>query len=104
MRARLKSIRYNGDFRFAFAYDDGLTAELEFSSYSNGRKGPMIEAMADETFFSQAFIDHGVLTWPNGYDVCPDVLRAWCEAGRILSRDETGALLAQGERAPANVE
>ena len=101
MRPRLISIRYNGDFRFAFAYEDGLTAELDFSSYPGARQGPMIEALTHEKFLAQAFIDHGVLTWPNGYDVCPDVLRAWCEAGRILNRDELGTLLAQREATPA---
>jgi hypothetical protein len=33
--------------------------------------------------------------------VCPDVLRAWCEAGRILSREETDARVAQSR--PATV-
>jgi hypothetical protein len=88
-------LRNNGDHRLAFAYDDGLVAELDFASYLNDRHGPMVEPLAEPGFFAQAFIDHGVLTWPNGYDICPDVLRAWCEAGRILPREETEARLFQ---------
>ncbi|MBI4623107.1 MAG: DUF2442 domain-containing protein [Verrucomicrobia bacterium] len=101
MRPRLKTIRYNGDHRLAFAYEDGLAAELDFSAYLTGRSGPMIAPLGEERFFAQAFIDHGVLTWPNGYDVCPDILRAWCEAGRILSREETDGRVAQSLPSPA---
>ena len=35
-----------------------------------------------------------------GYDVCPDVLRAWCEAGRILSHEETAGRVAQSPSVP----
>jgi hypothetical protein len=103
MRSPLKSLRYNGDFRFAFAYRDGLTVELDFSSYAQGLRGPVGSALASEAFFSRAYVDHGVLTWPNGYDVCPDVLRAWCEAGRILGKDEINARLNQGESSTVGV-
>jgi hypothetical protein len=89
MRPKLKSLRHTGDFLIAFTYDDGLVAELDFRDHLAGRSGPMVEPLQDEQFFAQAFIDHGVLTWPNGYDVCPDVLRVWGEAGSILSPAET---------------
>ena len=95
MRPRLRTIRHNGDYQLAFAYDDGLVAELDFASYVIARSGPMIEPLGDPKYFAQAFIDHGVLTWPHGFDVCPDILRAWCEAGRILSREETGQRIAK---------
>ncbi len=44
-------------------------------------------------------MDHGVLTWPNGYDVCPDVLRLWAEAGSILSQAETDRRCAEHRKA-----
>jgi hypothetical protein len=91
MKPHVKSLRHNGDFRIAFFYDDGLVAELNFSEYLRKTQGPMVEPLQDDRFFSQAYIDHGVLTWPNGYDVCPDVLRFWCEQGRVCSREETDA-------------
>jgi hypothetical protein len=72
-----------------------LVTELGFQVWLAARQGPMIEPLRGGLYFSQAFIDHGVLTWPNGFDVCPDVLRAWCENGRILTPDETNAWLAQ---------
>ena len=103
MRPRLKTIRYNGDRCFALAYEDGLTTELDFSDYLNGRRGPMIEPLGEGRFFAQAFIDHGVLSWPNGYDVCPDVLRSWAEAGRILSQHETAGRVAVSRPEPTAI-
>ena len=91
MKPHLKSLRHNGDFRIGFIYDDGLVAELDFERYARKAHGPMAEPLQDDQFFSQAYIDHGVLTWPNGYDICPDVLRFWCEKGRVCSRQETDA-------------
>jgi len=95
MRPQLKSLRYNGDFRIVLFYDDGLVAELEFKQYVERVRGPMAEPLQEEQFFAQAYIDHGALTWPNGYDVCPDVLRFWSEQGRVRSREETNAYFEQ---------
>lgn len=91
MRSELKSLRYNGDFRIVFFHSDGLVAELDFGQYVEKVHGPVAEPLQDEQFFAQAYIDHGTLTWPNGYDVCPDVLRFWCQQGRVCSREETDA-------------
>jgi len=103
MRPRLKTIRPDGDRRVAFAYEDGLAAELDFAAYLDSRHGPMLEPLREPTFFARAFIDHGVLTWPNGYDICPDVLRVWCEAGRTLPIETTTARLALASAAPMPV-
>ncbi len=91
MRSHLKALRHNGDFRIVFSYADGLVAELDFGQYVEMEQGPVVEALQDEQFFDQAFVDHGALTWPSGYDVCPDVLRFWCEQGRVCSHEETDA-------------
>ena len=95
MRPKLKHLRYQQDFCIALTYDDGLVAELDFRGYADGRAGEIIEPLADERFFSRVTIDHGVLTWPNGYDICPDVLRVWAEAGRVLDTEETNAHFAE---------
>ncbi len=95
MRPKLKTLRHNGDFRIALTYEDGLVVELDFGDHLGGQSGPVIERLQDERYFAQAYIDHGVLTWPNGYDVCPDVLRVWAEAGAVLSQGETDRRCAE---------
>ena len=91
MKPTLKLLRHTGDYRIAFAFTDGLVSELDFSAMVHASHGSMLEPLQDESFFSQAFIDHGVVTWPNGYDICTDVLRFWAESGRITSQEETNA-------------
>jgi hypothetical protein len=97
MKTTLKSLRYLGDYRLAFTFADKLKAELDFHDQVFQRTGPIIEPLRDKRFFSQAFIDHGALTWPSGYDVCPDVLRVWAEAGSILNQRETDRRCAAPE-------
>ena len=91
MKPTLKLLRHTGDYRIAFAFTDGLVSELDFSEILHAPHGSMLDALQDESFFGQAFIDHGVVTWPNGYDICTDVLRFWAETGRITSQAETDA-------------
>ncbi|MBI4324751.1 MAG: hypothetical protein HY674_05750 [Chloroflexi bacterium] len=41
---------------------------------------------------------YGSVVWPNDYDVCPDVLRFWCEVGHAASPAETDAHFAAIEQ------
>ena len=51
----------------------------------------MTQPFQSEAFFQGLFLDHGTVTWPNGYDICSDVLRYYCEIGRVCSREELDA-------------
>ena len=84
---RLLKIKALGDYRLAVNFTDGWVYEIDLTPVIDG---PGIAAdLADTALFQNAFVDHGVLTWPNGYDICSDVLRAWCEAGRVLDKAAT---------------
>jgi hypothetical protein len=32
----------------------------------------MIELLRNEAYFKRVFIEHGALTWPNGFDIAPE--------------------------------
>jgi hypothetical protein len=74
MYPRPTNASYAGDYRFLIDFEDGLRAELDFSSMI--RQGGLFEQLGDPEFFRQATIDPEAqtLTWPSGVDVCPDVL------------------------------
>lgn len=93
-------MRYNGDGRYAFAYEDGLRAELDFNGFPGDPWTEWTQSFRDETFLGMAYLDHGVMTWPNTFDICPDVLRLWCEEGRVLPRERTDHMLAVSLSAP----
>jgi hypothetical protein len=47
--------------------------------------------LRDPEQFGSARIENNTLTFANGYDICPDVLRFYCERGDIATREETDA-------------
>jgi len=50
---------------------DGLEGTVQFkSSHLTG----VFEALKDEAYFKQVFIDHGVVTWPGELDLAPDAM------------------------------
>ena len=91
MRLSLMRATVVGDNRVELEYSDGLHATLDFAAYLSERHGPVVEPLKSKAGFSTACMDHGVLTWATGFDICPDVLRYWCEQGRICSQEETRA-------------
>jgi hypothetical protein len=59
---------------------DGHRLWLRFTDGSEGirdlsevisRDGPMIEPLRDPAYFKRVFIEMGVPTWPNGFDLDP---------------------------------
>ncbi len=52
-------------------FADGTKGKVRFMpEYLTG----VFEPLNDPQFFSQVFIDHGVVTWPNEIDLAPDAM------------------------------
>ncbi|MGB2824759.1 MAG: DUF2442 domain-containing protein [Phycisphaerae bacterium] len=66
------SIEYRHGYVFHVAFDDGLEADVDFSEYIG--KGPVFEPLRDLSYFRQASIEGGTISWPNGADVAPETL------------------------------
>jgi hypothetical protein len=58
-------------------------------------EGPIFAPWRDVEFFARVRLEHGVPVWSDELDLSPGSLRAWCEAGRVLSSEETDAWVAQ---------
>ena len=44
----------------------------------------MVEPLRDPTYFARVFVENGVLTWPNGFDLDPIALHdEMKEAGEL---------------------
>ena len=94
MRPQLTRVTVVGDHRVEVEYADGLRTTLDFDAFLAERSGPIVDPLKTELGFATVHIDHGALTWATGFDICPDVLRFWCERGMICSLDETEAYFA----------
>ena len=78
---RLRSLRVLGEQRMSLHFRDGLIAELDLRSHLQSRPSHMSDPLLSDAFFAQVFLDDGVLTWPNGFDIDPTTLRTWAERG-----------------------
>ena len=67
MKTVLLHVVPSGGHRLSVVYSDGLSATLDFSEYLLHRSGPLVEQLRTASSFSSVCVDHGVLTWPNGF-------------------------------------
>jgi hypothetical protein len=56
------------DFRLRIRFTDGAVGVHSFADMV-AETGAMIEPLRDPAFFKRVFIECGVLTWPNGFDI-----------------------------------
>ena len=93
----VKDVRPLGGHRLRVAFADGYIGEVDLRPLFEHPKGPMTEPLKDAEFFQRVSVDaeSHVLTWPNGYDICSDVLRYYCEQGRVTSEEEMNAYFTQ---------
>jgi hypothetical protein len=67
-------------------FSDGSFGEHDFGPLVE-EGGPMVEPLRDPAFFGRVFVEMGVPTWPNGYDVDAIKLHMDMEAAGELHRD-----------------
>jgi hypothetical protein len=77
MFPRVTAVRHIRDYRLEIEFSDGRKGELDFRDRVVGRGG-VFAALEDIELFSQVRVDQeaGTIVWPNGVDLCPDVLYA----------------------------
>jgi hypothetical protein len=63
-------------YRIFLRFDDGKAGEIDLAPLIAPFEG-VFAPLRDETYFRQVRVnaDIGTITWPNGADLCPDVLR-----------------------------
>ena len=64
-------------------FQDGFSAVHDFGRLINERDNVAVP-LADSDYFARVFLEYGALTWPNGYDMCPDWLRMEIERDGAL--------------------
>jgi hypothetical protein len=64
-------------------YRDGFSAVHDFA-YLKKQQNNAAAPLSDPDYFARVFLDYGALTWPNGYDMCPDWLRMEIERDGVF--------------------
>jgi hypothetical protein len=78
-------VQPEGDFRLALAFSDGTEGERDFADMI-AEGGEMAEPLRDPAFFNRVFLDDGILTWPNGFDLDSIALHADMNERGLLRR------------------
>jgi Protein of unknown function (DUF2442) len=68
-------------------FKDGYSGVHDFAWLAD-EPGPITKPLADPDYFARVFLEYGALTWPNGYDMCPDWLRMEMERGGKIKRPQ----------------
>ena len=74
MLNKIVGFKATGPHRLAITFSDGASGEHDFQ-HVLGDSGPAAEPLRNPDYFKKVFLELGALTWPNGYDMCPDWLR-----------------------------
>ena len=72
-----------GGYQLALAFSDGSEGERDFADLI-AEGGEMVEPLRDVAFFARVFLDDGVLTWPNGFDLDSIALHQEMKAAGLL--------------------
>ncbi len=88
MLPRVTDVNHVKDFRLQLRFSDGTVAEIDFRRQIEGRGG-VFAPLQEVDYFRQVTVDHeaGTLVWPNGVDLCPDVLYAEATGRSIEEMD-----------------
>lgn len=63
------------DYKIEVSFSDGTSGIADLAPrLSQGPLGDGFDPLCDEKLFSQAFLEHGALTWPGGIDLAPDAM------------------------------
>jgi len=74
---------------------DGHTGEVDLWPLFAQSPWATGEPFSDPGFFPKGFLDEGTLAWPNGYDICSDVLRYYCDQGCVTADEEMNAYFTE---------
>jgi hypothetical protein len=96
----IKEVRATGGYRLHVVFKDQYIGEVDLWPLFEKPRGPLTEVFQDPAFFAKVFVDLDAAAWPNGYDIDPDVLRYYCDIGRVCTREELAAAFAQPDLSP----
>ena len=83
---RIARVEVLPDFRLRVRFNDGAEGIADLSAFINSDNAGVFAALRDETFFRQARLNLGAVTWPGDLDLAPDAMhRAIKECGTWIA-------------------
>jgi hypothetical protein len=82
------------NYQIQIEFADGTAGIADLAPrLSQGPLGDGYDPLCDQKLFSQAYLEHGALTWPGGIDLAPDAMYQRIRASGVsISPRKTNAL------------
>jgi hypothetical protein len=73
-------------FRLELTFSDGIHGAVDLKNRIIGRGG-IFKSLENPDYFRQVSLDQelGTVVWPNGADICPDLLYSWATGQPVPS-------------------
>jgi len=90
--ATITSARVLDGYRVELTFSDGVRGQVDLTNRIVGRGG-VFGPLENAEFFRQVAVDPelGTIVWPNGADICPDLLHDWL-TGNAVSPPEPASV------------
>ena len=96
MPNRIIAVEPRGGHMLHLRFKDGAEFDLDLLACLKEEAGiDLIDPLLSPEEFQKVKLDYGTLVFSTGFDICPDVLRLWCERGRVLSEADTDACFTE---------
>ncbi len=73
MLRSVKKVEYLNDYRLKLQFDNGKVKVVDFAGMMKNPKN-MFRQLVDMDYFKQVKCDGDTISWPNGIEICPDLL------------------------------
>lgn len=90
----VQGVRVLDKYTLRVTFTDGYVGTVDCSPLFELRDWSMVQKLRDVRLFRQVRVEHGVVTFPTGYDICSDVLRYYCERGRVCRQEDVDAAMS----------
>ena len=98
MLPKITHVRHVGGYKLELSFADGLKGTLDWGPrLSRAKAGGIFEPLQRPEYFAQVELWEGTIRWPNGADVCPEVLHEEISAGSAEHSETQMAMAAIAE-------
>lgn len=71
---RVERAEVRPGYRLHVRFRDGLEGEVDMSAMVRSPSAGVFASLADPARFAEAYVEHGVVTWPGEIDLAPDAM------------------------------
>ncbi|CAN5323760.1 hypothetical protein BH09SUM1_BH09SUM1_14280 [soil metagenome] len=94
MSARVIEVRPEDGHILYLKFQGGVEGRVSVAARVNLGSG-VATPLADPKFFRHVALDGPSIAWPNGYDICPDLLHAWARGLDVPEWSEAMSRVAE---------